>query len=322
MDRAENLHRTSPVVDGHCDTLSVLEAQGRRLGQEARTGHLDLPRMRRGGIRVQFFALFVPPTQRARATVHVLELLDLFFRELEANPELVLVRSYRDVEAALAADRPAAVLAIEGGEALGGSLAVLRAYYRLGVRSLTLTWNHRNELADGVNEGRTGGGLTAFGVSVVREMNRLGMVVDLAHIAERGFWDVLEVSSAPVIVSHANCRRLCPHPRNLSDEQIRGLARNGGVLGLSFVPHFVTSRVPATLEDLLDHVDHVAGLVGVDHLGLGSDFDGTAVPVRDLEDAGRLVNFTRGLVARGYDEESIRKILGGNYLRVLARVLG
>lgn len=183
-----------------------------------------------------------------------------------------------------------------------------------------MTWNGRNELADGVGESETEGGLTRFGRAVVQEMNRLGMVVDASHLSEAGFWDVLEVSNQPVITSHANSRCICNHRRNLTDEQIRALAARGGVIGLTFYPDFIHPDQPS-LEKLLDHMDHIISLAGVDCIGLGSDFDGIDQVTSGLEDISRLPAITEGRWRRGYREEEIAKILGGNFLRVLQQVL-
>jgi len=181
---------------------------------------------------------------------------------------------------------------------------------------LTLTWNHRNEIADGVFDRRTKGGLTRFGVEVIQEMNRLNMLIDVSHLSEAGFWDVLEVSRKPVMASHSNCRRICDSPRNLSDDQIKSLAGAGGVMGLCFVPDFVHLSEPS-LDKLIDHVDHVTELAGIDCLGLGSDFDGFEAALPGLEDVSRLPALTEGLLHRGYSTEAIQKILGGNFLRLL-----
>lgn len=317
MANSEELHRNTVVVDAHCDFLTAAEEQKRSLGQKGTNGHVDLPRLREGGVNVQFFAAFVAPEQRTRALTRALSLIDRFFAELQANSrEIMLAKSYPDVEHALAQGKIAAILAVEGGEALEGSLEVLRILYRLGVRCLTLTWNHRNELGDGIYEEETKGGLTRFGKNVVREMNRLKMLVDVAHLSEAGFWDALEVSSEPVIASHANCRSICPHPRNLTDGQIKALAGAGGVIGVCCYPGFVHESAPS-LEKLLDHMDHLADVGGIDCIGLGSDFDGFQGSLPGLEDAGRLPALTKGLLSRGYREEEVRKILGGNFLRLL-----
>jgi len=211
------------------------------------------------------------------------------------------------------------LLTLEGGEALEEELAVLRQFYRLGVRGLSLTWNYRNALAGGISEQRAAG-LSDLGAATVRELNRLGMLVDVSHLSERAFWEVLEISQGPVVATHANAYRLCSHPRNLKDEQLRALAARGGVVGVTFVPAFVASQAPS-LERLADHVEYLCATVGVDAVGLGSDFDGSEERLAGLEDAGALPNLTACLLARGFKEEELGKILGGNWLRVLEEIL-
>lgn len=325
---AEIIHSRAVVIDAHCDTISRALIETGSLGEPNRAWHLDLPKMKSGGIKVQVFAVF-PGTgsgfqteKGERALNRTLLGIDRFFAEMEANNDRIAPAfSFSDIEEILAAGKVAALLSVEGGEALAGDLANLRILYRLGVRALGLTWNGRNEIADGVGEERTGGGLTSFGVEVVREMNRLGMLVDVSHLAEKGFWDVLETSAAPVIASHSNCRAVCNHRRNLTDAQIRALAAAGGVMGLNFYPPFV-HRESANLEILLRHVDHVCNLVGSEFIGLGSDFDGFASDRPVLRDASYLPELTAGLLWRGYQEQDIHRILGGNWLRVFSRVLG
>ncbi len=211
---------------------------------------------------------------------------------------------------------------MEGAEALDGDLATLRVCHRLGLRFLGLTWNQRNQAADGWAERRTGGGLTEFGVALVKECNRLGIVLDLAHLAAAGVRDVLELSEVPVVVTHGNCHALWPRFRNLTDDQLEGVAAKGGVVGVTAVPAFLgedEKRAPLSL--MLDHVDHMVKVMGEDHVGLGMDFDGVRDSrVIDLEDASKLPNLTAGLVERGYSEPTIRKILGENFLRVFQQV--
>jgi membrane dipeptidase len=193
----------------------------------------------------------------------------------------------------------------------------------LGVRNIGLTWSLRNALADGVFEAQTGGGLTNYGRAVVKEMNRLGIVIDIAHLAPAGVRDVLELSEAPIIASHANACAVCDHTRNLTDEQLEGLARNDGVVGVTFVQSFIDPQ-QATLARLLDHVDHIVRVAGIDHVGLGSDFDGywgdDQMP--EIRDASDLPAITAGLLVRGYSEADVRKFLGENYLRVFRQVWG
>lgn len=314
---SEQLHKNSIIVDAHCDVLTAMEREKRSLGKKSGTGHVDLTRLKQGGVNVQFFAAYISPVYIPRALTRALELIDHFYAELEDNAqEIMLVKNFLGIQEALAQGKIAALLTIEGGEALNGSIEVLRILYRLGVRCLTLTWNNRNEIGDGVCEERTKGGLTRFGEEVVREMNQLRMLVDVSHLSVAGFWDVLEVSNWPVIASHSNCRKLCDHPRNLTDEQIKSLAATGGVIGLSFYPEFIQAVEPS-LDKLLDHVEHIAGVAGTDCIGLGSDFDGFQDTLFGLEDVSRLPVLTEGLLRRGFAGEEVQKILGGNFLRLL-----
>jgi len=192
--------------------------------------------------------------------------------------------------------------------------------FRLGVRALGLTWNHPNQLAVGVGQGVKGEGLSEFGKRVVREMNRLHMVVDLAHINEQGFNDAINMSDVPVIVSHANTRALHDHPRNLSDEQLRVLSSNGGVVGLTFYPDFI-APADATLDKLVDHFIHAAEVAGVDHIGLGSDFDGIDKVIGGLEDVTGLPRLVEALCKRGFSVEEVDKITSKNFIRVLKDIL-
>lgn len=315
-----SIHRSSILVDAHCDVLTAMERENRRLRLNSNMGHVDLPRLQKGGVRVQFFAAFIAPLYYKRALARAMELIDRFYNELEACAgEIMLVQNFNDLQLALNQHKIAAIISIEGGEALDGRLEILRMLHRLGVRSLTLTWNERNELGDGVSEEITGGGLTSFGIKVVQEMNRLKMLVDVSHLAEAGFWDVLETSASPVIASHSNSRKICDHHRNLTDDQIKALASRGGILGLCFYPAFIHKDHPS-LEKLLDHVEHIVSLAGVDCIGLGSDFDGFNENLAGLEDAGCFPAFTEGLLHRGFKEEQIRKLLGGNFLRLLSQL--
>lgn len=324
---ADKLHRESIVFDGHCDTLlNVLDGQ-RRLGERSAEGHLDLPRMKEGGVTVQIFACFVRPQfMSAGATAEALRIVDTFYEEMAANEAmLTLATSAADIELAKAEGKIAGVLALEGAEALAGDLGVLRTFYRLGVRNVGLTWNFRNEAADGIAEARTGGGLTEFGFKLVKELNRLGMMIDVSHLAPAGVRDVLALSDAPVIASHSNAHALCPHWRNLTDEQLEGIAANGGVVGVTFVPAFVTQDPDqATLERTLDHIDHIVRVAGIDHVGLGSDFDGFFGNEVNtgLEDVTRMPGITAGLLARGYKSAEVRKILGESFIRIFSQVAG
>ncbi|WP_027363758.1 dipeptidase [Desulfotruncus alcoholivorax] len=309
------------VVDGHCDTLTVIESQNRTLGEYSKVGQLDLQRMRSTGVDVQLFAIFINPKDKDMALKKCLYYIDKFYSELYQNSEIIEhALNVRDICRINSQGKLAALLSIEGGECLSGDLAVLRVLYRLGVRSLTLTWNARNELGDGVGEGEASGGLSKFGRSVVREMNSLGMLIDVAHLSERGFWHVAETSTQPFAATHANCRFICNHPRNLSDEQIKYLANTGGLIGLTFVPEFLDDQKPG-LEALLRHVDHVASIAGTKCIGLGSDFDGMERLAYGLEDVTCLPVIAEALLKRGYSNDDISDIMGGNWMRLLKQVL-
>jgi membrane dipeptidase len=322
-ETARYLHTQSLVVDAHVDTLLKVVADGRGLGERSPERHVDLPRLLEGGVKVQFFACYIEPAFKPdRGLQRVIQMIDIFHAEATRNADTMSVcTDTASIHAAVENGRLAAILTVEGGEAIGADLAALRMLHRLGVRSMGLVWNQRNLIADGVGERRTRGGLTTFGVEVVREMNRLGMIVDVSHLTDEGFYDVIETSRAPIMATHSNARAVCDHPRNLTDDQIRTLAVNGGVMGINFAPAFVRKE-DANVEAVLDHVDHVVGLVGPDHVGLGSDFDGIGPPPRGLSDPTCLWRLTEGLMKRGYAADDIRKVLGGNHLRVIRCVMG
>ncbi len=321
----QRLHRDSIVVDAHSDALGAVVYGERRLGERSDKGQFDLPRALEGGVTAEFLAIFFDPRKPGSGNRQMIRYVDAFYEELEANPDKALqgLRA-ADVRRAKAEGKVAMVLTMEGAEALEGDLAALRVCHRLGLRFLGITWNRRNEAADGWAETRTGGGLTEFGVSLVRECNRLGIILDLAHLSAAGVQDVLALSEAPVVVTHGNSHRLWPRFRNLTDEQLEGVAARRGVVGVTAVPAFLGENEDrAPLNALLDHVDYMVKLIGEDHVGLGMDFDGVREHrVVDMEDASKLPNLTAGLVERGYSEATIRKILGENFLRVFEEVCG
>ena len=320
------LHQDSIIFDGHCDTLLEILSGKRKFDERSKKGHIDLPRLREGGVTAQVFAIYLEDQYLpAGAVKQTLRLLDVLYRELDAHPgEFTLATSAADIVAAKRVGKVAAVIGLEGAEALEGDLGALRMFYRLGVRLLTVAWSRRNQAADGVGEARTGGGLTSFGLQMVEECNKLGILLDISHLAPAGVRDVLEASSQPIIASHSNAYALCAHPRNLNDEQLLAVAKKGGVVCVVFVPSFITTdRKEASLEKLLDHVDYIVRVAGIDHVGLGSDFDGFSPPPPvGLEDVTHLPGITAGLVQRGYPETDVRKVLGENFMRVFRQVAG
>lgn len=336
-ERALAVHRDSIVVDTHNDTIQDMMAGPtphnrefslrRSLGERSSIGQIDLPRIREGGVDCLIFSMVVSRAiYRGRRLRRLIQMLDVFHSEVQKNPnELALATTCQEIIDAVEEGKVAALVSIEGGEALEGDIGALRMLYKLGVRSVILTHFARNELGDGSRDD-SGSHLTDFGVEVVEEMNRLGMVVDISHINETGFWDVMKLTSSPVIASHSNCKALSVHHRNLTDEQIKAIAKNGGVINLSYCGGFIkqgTTRETlseVTVDDWLDHVDHIVGLVGPDHVGLGSDFDG-GCGFPEMDDIIKVPNITRGLVSRDYSNKDIEKILGGNDLRVFEAVL-
>ena len=313
------------VMDAHCDTLMDIVEGRRRLADKDKGGQLDLPRMIEAGVSAQIFAIYVSkeylPGGGAR---RALQFVDAFYREIEDNSDkLIFATTGSDVDKAREEGKIAAFLSIEGGEALDGRIELLRIFYRLGVRLMTLTWSLRNELADGAFEGRTGGGLTRFGVDVVEEMDRLGMVVDVSHLSEAGFWDVMKVSKRPIVASHSNSKELCSHPRNLTDDQVKAIAKKGGFIGVNFAGYFL-GEGRRSLSGVIDHIDHLCTVVGPEHVGLGSDFDGLPFEQLpdELKDVSGLPKIAEGLAARGYSEQVIKGIMGENLLRVVRSVIG
>ena len=334
VDEALNLHKECHVVDTHCDTLQALfndifpsitplrVEEG--LGKRSEKGHIDIPRLKEGGVDCQVFAIFISKTPNPPKALHrALNLVDVFYKECEKNNEdLSPTTSYNNILKAIESGKIAAMLSLEGGEALEADVSMLRIFHRLGIRMMSLTWNHRNQLADGVREERTRSGLTNLGVKVVDEMEELGIIIDVSHLSESCFWDLVEITDSPLIASHSNCRVLCDHPRNLTDRQIEAIADRGGVIGMNFYPKFLRKEGQASVSDVVDHMEHIINLVGIDHVGLGSDFDGISSTPVGLEDVSKMPNITIELVSRGYGREEIRKILGENHLRVFSRVIG
>ena len=321
---ATELHRDSIVIDTHCDALGrVVEGQ-RRLGERSELGQFDLPRARDGGLTAILLATFFNHDRAGTGARQTLSFIDAFHRELDANRDRALQAvTAADIERAKREGKIALLLSMEGAEGLEGDLGVLRVCYRLGLRFLGFTWNRRNEAADGMDDAGTGGGLTRFGRELLEACQQLGILVDIAHLSPAAVRDVFEYSEQPVLATHANARAVYDHPRNLSDAQLEGIAASGGVVGVVPVPPFLgpyPERAP--LEPLFEHLDHMLRVVGDDHVGLGLDFDGVGSKrTEGIEDVTMLPNLTAGMVARGYPAETIRKILGGNFLRVFQEVL-
>lgn len=307
-------------VDAHCDTIVKLCNRGEGL-KECPKMQLDLKRLDAFSGAVQFFAIWLDPMYYAIPMRQTMKYIAFYHRQMEENAGAIgHIHTYADILHNKEQGRHSALLSLEGGEALEGELSALEIYHRLGVRAMTLTWNHRNALADGAAENATGGGLTRFGRDVVQEMEQLGMLVDISHISDAGFWDVESLAQKPFIASHSNARAVCPHPRNLTDDMLRAVAAKGGVVGLNFYPAFLTQGGKAGVEDIIRHAAHMLDVMGEDFIGLGSDWDGIDTTPEGLRHAGELsALFER--MEREFGPEITEKIREGNFLRVLRECL-
>ncbi|GIW72939.1 MAG: peptidase [Planctomycetota bacterium] len=320
------------VWDCHSDLLARLleeSPEGFTGGRGAGPWrHYDLPRIERGGVGVLVCALFTRDLRGEHPVVRTLRMIDLAHRLEElSGGRVAVVHEAAALERLLAAGRTALVLSIENGLACLEHLELLRTYHRLGVRAMGLVWNGRNAIADGCGEAAAGGRLTSFGRAVVREMERLRMVIDVSHLSESCFWDLMELVRRPVIASHSNARALCEHPRNLTDEQIRAIAKSGGVIGVNFYPEFL--RAPggagpgrASMDDVVAHVLALLERAGEDHVGIGTDFDGIPSGPEGAEDPGCFPLLCERLRAAGLSGAVLDKVLFGNFYRVFAGALG
>ncbi len=364
-ERAAAIHRRALVVDGHNDlpwrlrTLFASDFERFDLAARHDEGHTDIPRLREGGVDALFFAAYVPSEYEGRgAAREALEQIDLIKRMVARYAELELARSAADIERIARSGKIAALVGVEGGHTIEGSLAVLRSYFELGARYLTLTHNDATEWADAATDEPRHGGLSGFGEDVIREMNRLGMLVDISHVSVETMDAVLRVSEAPIIASHSGALAINDHPRNVPDEILERLPDNGGVVMVNFFSGFVVpaaadvarrmlafyrelrarhgdddaaaeeawqawwseQAIPrGNVSDLVDHIDHIVQVAGIDHVGLGSDFDGCSAVPEGLEDVSKYPAITEELLRRGYAEQDVLKVLGQNALRVLAQ---
>ena len=362
--RARDLHARAIVVDTHDDTpMRMMSEPSFDIGARNPRGSIDVPRMREGGLDALFFSIYMPGDVTGPPAVkRALQQIDRVREAVRLHPrDLVLATSVADIRRAAAEHKIAALLGMEGGHMIDDDLGVLRQYAALGVRYLTLTHSRNTTWADSSGDTAAHNGLTSFGKGVVRELNRLGVMVDVSHVSDKTFYDALEVTTAPVIASHSSCRAISNSPRNMADDMLRALARNGGVAMINYHVEFLsealrTAKPPASVQaqldavakqcgeneaciilgwgpiyyeamrsgqlpavtwrEIVDHIDHAVKVAGVDHVGLGSDFDGAIVPP-GMEDASKLPKITGELQRRGYSDQDVTKILGGNLLRVM-----
>jgi membrane dipeptidase len=374
--KARAIHESAIVVDTHADTPQRFLDDNFDIGNSdpKDIGHLSLDKARAGNLGAEFFSIWVDPeTNQGHYAKHTLELIDTVYEQAARHPDrMMMAFSVADIERAHKQKKLAALMGIEGGHSIENSIRLLRDYYRLGVRYMTLSWSNTNEWADSSGDIddpkiQHHNGLTDFGKQVVVEMNRLGMMVDISHVADKTFWDAIAASKAPVIASHSSARALCNAPRNMTDDMLRAVAKNGGVVDVNFFSGFddqnywdaakaqakerdaaikeyldklkAEGKTPSYMDEemvqrqwmaklprppfkvLIDQIDHIAKVAGVDHVGLGSDFDGVSGQTPEgMDSAADLPKITQGLLDRGYSAADIHKILGGNVLRVFAEV--
>jgi len=306
--------------DAHCDTISRILDKEQNLWSN--DGHLDLKRLKEQGCAMQFFAAWIEPQyEHYGALARCLDIIDKFYIELEINKEhLHLVKNSSDIDFAIKNNRVGALLSIEGGSALEGKLSTLRMLYKLGVRAMTLTWNGRNEIADGIGEGDRAGGLSKFGFDVVREMNSLCMIVDVSHLSERGFWDVAETSNEAFIASHSNAKSLCKHPRNLTNEQITEIVKRNGFIGINLYSMFLSEN-NAKISDIIRHIEYFMSLGAEDVLGLGADFDGVDNLPENICGIGDMQKIINELIKNGYSDDVINKVLYHNLHRATKQIM-
>jgi membrane dipeptidase len=364
-EAARRIQATVLGFDTHNDTVQRVVYNNADLGKRSSEGMIDLPRLREGGMHVPFFALWVPTYYKGSEAVRrTLDLRDAMQRVLDKYPDQIeLATSAHDVERIVGQKKIAAVLTIEGGHQIADDLSVLRMYRRMGILSLTLSHFRNNNWADSSTDKPAHNGLTDFGKQVVREMNALGMMVDISHVSDKTFYDALATTTKPVIASHSSCRSMSDVPRNMNDDMLRALAKNGGVVGVNFSSAFLNQQDAdrlkkkvteenalepnltgaaldeyaakqyatdyatvqvghATLEDAANCIDHIVKVAGIDHVGIGSDFDGIPDVPQGLEDVSKMPDLTAALLKRGYKEQDIQKIMGGNFLRVMREVVG
>ena len=319
------------VVDMHCDTIGELwkaEKAGKTISLRSNSLHIDLEKMQKGDYLLQNFAMFVFLGREKDPLVNVLEMIDVYNRAMAENADLIApVLNYEDIEKNRAAGKLSGMLTIEEGAVLKGNPYVVRSLYQLGVRMLTLTWNFENEIgypntivkAKDYDPSRRYG-LKPEGIEIVREMNRVGMIVDVSHLGDDGFWDVVKYCDGPFVASHSNARAVCNHTRNMTDDMIRALAEKGGVMGLNFCGDFLNPNGKSWVEDMVRHAKHIINVGGSDILGLGTDYDGIDGDL-ELDHCDKMPLLAQEMERQGFGTEQIEKIFHGNVLRLYREVL-
>ena len=319
------------VVDMHCDTIGELwkaEKAGKPISLRSNSLHIDLEKMQKGDYLLQNFAMFVFLGREKDPLVNVLEMIDVYNRAMAENADIIgTVLNYDDIEKNRAAGKLSGMLTIEEGAVLKGNPYVVRSLYQLGVRMLTLTWNFENEIgypntivkAKDYDPSRHYG-LKPEGIEIVREMNRVGMIVDVSHLGDDGFWDVVKYCDGPFVASHSNARAVCNHTRNMTDDMIRALADKGGVMGLNFCGDFLNPNGKSRVEDMVRHAKHIINVGGSDILGLGTDYDGIDGDL-ELDHCDKMPLLAQEMERQGFSTQQIEKIFHGNVLRLYREVL-
>ena len=307
------------IVDGHSDILlNYLRDDNYNFTSNTKF-QVDLPKMKKANVMLEVFAA-CPSIRGDKALKKTIKIIDKFNHLLKNTEEVELAKDYKEIEDVISSNKIAAILAIEGADGIS-NLSTLRVFYELGVRMITLTWNYRNYIADGLNEIEANGGVTKFGKKFIKEMDNLGMVIDLSHLTPSSFWDVIEYSSNPVVASHSNVKNICNHKRNLDDKQIKAIAQSGGLVGINFCPEFIKDNKKVKIDDIIEHINYIKNLVGIDFVGLGTDYDGITETPESLENISKLQNLIKGLKNADFSEEEIEKIINKNWLRVFKNVL-
>jgi membrane dipeptidase len=301
------------IMDGHCDALTKLYVNPKLdFGKEDQELDVSYPRLKHAGVKVQCFAIYLSDSIQQPTFDHILQMVDIFQRKIVSHSGMRFIQNAGDWHEVEAGDQIGAILTLEGVDALGGNLTHLRILYHLGVRSVGLTWNYANWAADGVMEPRKGG-FTRKGKLMLRELETMGIIADVSHLSTTAFWEMVEVYHKPFIASHSNAQKICPHPRNLSDDQIKAIIQCQGQIGLTFVPYFVDSmNLAVPIAGLLKHIDHVCSLGGERQIGFGSDFDGIEQWIKGLRHAGQYENLIEAL-CKNYKEAQVEAFLFGNW---------
>jgi membrane dipeptidase len=312
------------IADAHCDTLSKMLEEDMLLDAsrgDSHPWHISIDKLKKGNVKVQIFAAWVAGPKHRPFAQQGMKLVDTYHQMLEHPLSPFVHLTKENIHHVLhTSEKIGTILSLEGGEALEGEIFNLRNFYRLGVRLLTLTWNHRNEIGDGVSETQSNGGLSQFGLKVIHEMNRLRMIVDVSHLNYRGFWDVIEHSVLPIMASHSNAKSIWDHPRNLDNDQINAIIQTKGFIGINFYPGFLEEK-DSDVESIIKHIDHIVSLGGLEHVGFGSDFDGINETPKGIDGPQDYYRIIEALSRIGYRDEDIKKISANNLLRYVENFL-